>query len=100
MFVLSDARHVLDTVVHLMRKSATKTGFTTTVRVMARAYETGRKAIKAIRDAMNIQFDGRIAHVELHRRTTDSGVITMMIKPSVCEIPLSVSQTIRRKRKA
>ena len=58
MFDLSDDRHVLDTVVRLMHTTATKTGFTTTVRVMARAYETRRKATKAIADAMNIQFDG------------------------------------------
>ena len=47
----------LDTVVRLMRKTATKTGLTTTVRVMKKAYETGRKPTEAFRGTMELIFD-------------------------------------------
>ncbi len=47
----------LDTVVNLMRKTATSAGLTTTVRVMKKAYETGRKATQEFRDAINFKFD-------------------------------------------
>lgn len=47
----------LDTVVRLMRKTATKTGLTATVRVMKEAYETGRKVTQEFRDTMDFTFD-------------------------------------------
>jgi hypothetical protein len=47
----------LDTVVRLMRKTATKTGLTATVRVMKKAYETGRKVTQEFRDTMDFTFD-------------------------------------------
>jgi hypothetical protein len=47
----------LDTVVNLMRKTATKTGLTTTVRVMKKVYETGRKATQDFRDTISFRWD-------------------------------------------
>ena len=47
----------MDTVVGLLRKTATKTGLTATVRVMKKAYETGRKVTQAFRDTMDFKFD-------------------------------------------
>lgn len=47
----------LDTVVKLMRKTATKTGLTTTVHVIKRAYETGRKVTEEFKQNMTIVFD-------------------------------------------
>ena len=41
----------------------------------------------------------RIDHAALHPRTTDSWVNAMMIKPSVCETPLTVRQITCRRRK-
>jgi heterodisulfide reductase subunit C len=47
----------LDTVVNLMRKTATKTGLTTTVQVMKKVYETGRKATQDFRDTISFRWD-------------------------------------------
>jgi hypothetical protein len=47
----------LDKVVQLMRKTATRTGLTTTVHVMKKIYETGRKATREFLDNMPISFD-------------------------------------------
>jgi hypothetical protein len=47
----------LDTVVALMRKAATATGLKTTVNVINRAYETGRKVADEFKDNMTIKFD-------------------------------------------
>jgi heterodisulfide reductase subunit C len=47
----------LDTVVNLLRKTATKTGLTTTVRVMKKVYETGRKATQDFRDTISFRWD-------------------------------------------
>ena len=47
----------LDTVVGLMRKASTTTGLQTTVNVIHRAYEIGRKVADAFKTAMPILFD-------------------------------------------
>ena len=47
----------LDTVVALMRKASTKTGLRTTVNVIRRIYETGRKATADFKEHMPIIFD-------------------------------------------
>lgn len=47
----------LNTAVRLMRRAATTTGLRTTVNVIRRAYETGRKAAKGFRANMTIAFD-------------------------------------------
>ncbi len=47
----------LGTVVDLMRKTATKTGLSTTVHVISKAYETGRKALPEFRENLPLKFD-------------------------------------------
>ena len=47
----------LDTVVRLMRKASTTTGLQTTVNVIRRVYETGRKIADNFKAAMTILFD-------------------------------------------
>ncbi len=47
----------LDTVVRLMRKASTTTGLQTTVNVIRRVYETGRKVADEFKAAMPIPFD-------------------------------------------
>jgi len=47
----------LDTVVRLMRKASTTTGLRTTVNVIRRAYEIGRKIARDFKQTMTIQFD-------------------------------------------
>jgi hypothetical protein len=47
----------LDTVVRLMRKASTTTGLRTTVNVIRRAYETGRKVAKNFKATMPLKFD-------------------------------------------
>jgi hypothetical protein len=47
----------LDTVVTLMRKAATSTGLRTTVNVIRRHYETGRKATDHMKQNLRIVFD-------------------------------------------
>jgi DDE family transposase len=47
----------LDTVVTLMRKASTSTGLKTTVNVIRRHYETGRKATEQIKQNLQIVFD-------------------------------------------
>lgn len=47
----------LDTVVELMRRTATSTGLAATVNVIRRVYETGRKVAKDFKANMNIVFD-------------------------------------------
>lgn len=47
----------LDTVVTLMRKAATRTGLRTTVNVMRRLYETGRRATDHMKRTLKIVFD-------------------------------------------
>ena len=47
----------LDKVVNLMRKTATQTGLSTTVRVMRKAYETGRHATQEFRQNMKFKLD-------------------------------------------
>ena len=47
----------LDTVVRLMRKTATTTGLRATVNVIRRAYETGRKVAATFKESMTILFD-------------------------------------------
>ena len=47
----------LDTVVRLMRKASTTTGLQTTVNVIRRAYETGRKVADTFKATMTILFD-------------------------------------------
>ena len=47
----------LDTVVRLMRSTATKTGLSTTVHVIKKLYSTKRKATEAFREDLPIEFD-------------------------------------------
>ena len=47
----------LDTVVRLMRKSATTTGLRTTVNIIRRAYQIGRKVASSFKTTMTILFD-------------------------------------------
>ena len=47
----------LDTVVTLMRKASTSTGLRTTVNVIRRHYETGRKATAQLKQNLRIVFD-------------------------------------------
>jgi hypothetical protein len=47
----------LDTVVHLMRKTSTRTGLRATVNVIRRAYQTGRKVADDFKTTMTILFD-------------------------------------------
>lgn len=47
----------VDTAVRLMRKAATTTGLRTTVNVIRRAYETGRKVVATFKANMTIRFD-------------------------------------------
>ena len=47
----------LDTVVSLMRKASTRTGLTTTVNVINRVYEAGRKATDFMKQNLKIVFD-------------------------------------------
>ena len=47
----------LDTVVRLMRKASTTTGLQTTVNIIHRAYEIGRKATDTFKASMTILFD-------------------------------------------
>lgn len=47
----------LDTVVRLMRKASTTTGLRTTVNVIRRAYDIGRKVARDFKQTMTIQFD-------------------------------------------
>ncbi len=47
----------LDTVVRLMRKASTTTGLQTTVNVIRRVYETGRKVAATFKATMTILFD-------------------------------------------
>ena len=47
----------LDTAVGLMRKASTSTGLKTTVNIIRRAYETGRKAAADFKANMTIVFD-------------------------------------------
>jgi hypothetical protein len=47
----------LDTVVHLMRNASTTTGLKTTVNVIRRLYETGRKVADDFKATMTIRFD-------------------------------------------
>ena len=47
----------LDTVIRLMRRAATTTGLKTTVNVIHRAYETGRKITEDFKEHMTIRFD-------------------------------------------
>jgi len=47
----------LDTVVRLMRKAATTTGLRTTVNVIRRVYETGRKVADDFKSTMRLRFD-------------------------------------------
>lgn len=49
--------NTLDTVVELMRKTTTKTGLTTTVHVIKRVYEKGRKVTEEFKQNMTIVFD-------------------------------------------
>jgi len=47
----------LDTVVGQMRKASTTTGLKTTVNVIRRVYETGRKVAKGFKSTMTLLFD-------------------------------------------
>ena len=47
----------LDTVVHLMRKTATQTGLTVTVHVMKKLYETGRQVARDFKTHLPLVFD-------------------------------------------
>ena len=47
----------LDTVVRLMRKTATATGLRTTVNVIRRTYEIGRKVAEDFKETTTIRFD-------------------------------------------
>ena len=47
----------LDTVVRLMRKASTTTGLRTTVNIIRRVYEIGRKVARDFKQTMTIQFD-------------------------------------------
>ena len=47
----------VDTVVRLMRRASTSTGLRTTVNVIRRAYETGRKVASDFKATMTIKFD-------------------------------------------
>lgn len=55
--VLFDTR---ETVVGLMRKASTSTGLRTTVNLIRRAYETGRKVAEDFKESMKILFDEKI----------------------------------------
>lgn len=50
----------LDTVVRLMRKAVTTTGLKTTVNVIRRVYDTGRRVAAAFKAALPIVFDARL----------------------------------------
>ena len=50
----------LDTVVGLIRKASTSTGLKTTVNVIRRAYETGRKIVDDFKTNMPIVFDEQL----------------------------------------
>jgi hypothetical protein len=50
----------LETVVRLMRKAATTTGLKTTVNVIRRVYDTGRRVAAAFKAALPIVFDSRL----------------------------------------
>ena len=50
----------LDTVVRLMRKAATTTGLRTTVNIIRRIYQTGRKVAADFKATMTIQFDDHL----------------------------------------
>ena len=52
--------NALDTVVELMRKTGTKTGLTTTVHVIKRAYEKGRKVAEEFKQNMPLVFDAAL----------------------------------------
>ena len=47
----------IDTVVRLMKKTATTTGLWATVNVIRRAYQTGRKVAADFKKSMSIVFD-------------------------------------------
>jgi len=47
----------IETVVTLMRRAATSTGLRTTVNVMRRSYEAGRKASDALKQQLTIKYD-------------------------------------------
>ena len=47
----------LGTVVHLMRKTSTRTGLRATVNVIRRVYQTGRKVADTFKTTMTILFD-------------------------------------------
>ena len=47
----------LETVMRLMRKTATQTGLSTTVHVMKKVYETGPKATDEFRENLPLKFD-------------------------------------------
>lgn len=47
----------VETAVRLMRRTATRTGLRTTVNVIRRAYQTGRKVAEDFKDNMTIVFD-------------------------------------------
>ena len=47
----------LETVKRLMRKTVTQTGLSTTVHVMKKVYETGRKATDEFRENLPLKFD-------------------------------------------
>lgn len=50
----------LDTAVRLMRKASTTTGLRTTVNIIRRIHETGRKVATNFKTAMTIQFDDHL----------------------------------------
>ena len=47
----------IETVVTLMRRAATSTGLRTTVNVIHRCYEAGRKATDAMKQQLQIKYD-------------------------------------------
>ena len=66
----------LDTVVALMRKASTRTGLRTTVHVMRRHYETGRKATEHMKQNLQIVFDNLLPKWNYRALPQSASVIT------------------------
>src|SRR5467141_3092803 len=65
----------LDTVVTFMRKASTSTGLRTTVNVMRRYYETGRKATARMKQNLRIVFDNLLPKWNYRAIPQDATVI-------------------------
>jgi hypothetical protein len=65
----------LDTVVTFMRKASTSTGLRTTVNVIRRHYETGRKATAQMKQNLRIVFDNLLPKWNYRAIPQDATVI-------------------------